>query len=105
MKVASEKDEYEERPVLFDRFVQLKCILVLSTFLLWIFTIFVMYFLGETSGSDGDSDDGYWYTFVELTEKEAKEFVMCWYLTIFVFGMVINCLRIGIIALIAPTCA
>ena len=100
-----EEKKYETRPVLFDYFVQLKCILILSIFLLWIFTIFVMYFFGESSGSDSDFGDGYWYTFVELTADEAEEFVMCWYLAIFVFGTLINCLRVGIIALTAPAIA
>ena len=100
-----EEKKYETRPALFDYFVQLKCILILSIFLLWIFTIFVMYFFGESSGSDSDFNDGYWYTFVELTADEAKEFVMCWYLTIFVFGTLINCLRVGLFALIVPSIA
>ena len=74
-------------------------------FLFWILTICVTYFLGEASGTDSDADKGELYTFVELTEDQAKEFVMCWYLSIFVFSMLINFLRIGIITMIAPGCA
>ena len=74
-------------------------------FLFWILTIGVTYFLGEASGTDSDADKGALYTFVELTPDQANEFVMCWYLSIFVFSMLINCLRIGIISMVAPGCA
>ena len=47
-------------------------------------------------------DEGYWYTFVELTPDEASEFVLCWYLAIFVWGVIINEIRIVIISLMAP---
>jgi len=41
-------------------------------------------------------------TYVELTPDEASEFVMCWYLAIFVWGVIINELRIVIITLLGP---
>ena len=63
------------------------------------------YFLGDASGSDSDEDKGDLYTFVELTPDQANEFVMCWYLSVFVFSILINCLRVGFISLVAPGCA
>ena len=39
---------------------------------------------------------------MELTIPEAREFVMCWYLSIFVWGTLINEIRIFVIALLAP---
>lgn len=47
-------------------------------------------------------DRNYWDAFVELSEEEAEEFVTCWYLAIFVWGVVINEIRIVIITLLAP---
>jgi hypothetical protein len=41
-------------------------------------------------------------TYVELTPDEASEFVMVWYLAIFVWGVVINELRIVICTLLGP---
>ena len=97
-----EKKEMESRPALFDKYLQLKCVCIVFIFILWIITICVTYFLADYSGSNADFEKGDLYTFVELTEDEANEFVMCWYLAIFVWGFLINELRIVIISLLAP---
>ena len=97
-----EEKEMESRPALFDKYLQLKCVCIVFIFILWIITICVTYFLADYSGSNEDFEKGDLYTFVELTEDEANEFVMCWYLAIFVWGFLINELRIVIISLLAP---
>lgn len=90
------------RPVLFDKWLQLKCVLILFIFIFWIATIVISYFLMDYAGTNADFADGDLYTFVELTPDEAQEFVMCWYLAIFVWGVIMNEIRIVIISLMAP---
>ena len=95
-------NEYEHLPVLFDRWLQLKCILIFFIFVFWVTAIVVTYYLGDYAGTDADFDKGDLYTFVELTVPNAREFVMCWYLSIFIWGTLINEIRIFVIALLAP---
>ena len=68
--------------------------------MIWIVALIVTVILGDYAGKTGETN--YIETFVELTEDEAIEFVMCWYLAIFVWGIIINELRIVIISLMAP---
>lgn len=88
--------------MLFDRWLQLKLISVFLIFGFWTAAIVITFYLADFSGYNGDMDEGYWYTFVELTPDEASEFVLCWYLAIFVWGVIINEIRIVIISLMAP---
>ena len=94
--------EYDHQPVLFDRWLHLKCVLVFFMFVFWAFAIVVNILLADFSGTDSDFDKGYIYTFAELTVSEAEEFVICWFLATFVWGTLINLIRIFVIALLAP---
>lgn len=96
----SKEKEYDTRPALFDKWLQLKCISILFIFIFWVVAIVITYFLGVYSGSNKETSDI--ESFVELTVDEANEFVMCWYLAIFFWGPIINYIRIVIIALVAP---
>ena len=88
------------RPALFDRWLQLKLVLIVLFYMIWIVALIVTLVLGQYSGKTGETS--YIETFVELTPAQAQEFVMCWYLAIFVWGIIINELRIVIISLMAP---
>lgn len=56
--------------------------------------------MSDYSGKTGDTDGI--QTLVELTPDEAKEFVIVWFLAIFVWGVILNELRIVIITILAP---
>ena len=88
------------RPALFDRWLQLKLVLIVLFYMIWIAALVASYYLSLYSGKTGETS--YIETFVELTPDEANEFVLCWYLAIFVWGIIINELRIVIISLMAP---
>ena len=94
--------EYDHQPVLFDRWLHLKCVLVFFMFVFWAFAIVANIMLADFSGTDSDFNKGYIYTFAELTVPEAQEFVECWFLATFVFSTLINFIRIIVIALLAP---
>ena len=97
------KEDDGIRPVLFDKWLQLKCVSLLFIFIFWMVTLAVCYLLVDYSGSnDPAKGTGSLYTFVELTESEAEEFMTCWFLAIFVWGVIINEIRIVIISLMAP---
>ena len=88
------------RPALIDQFIYCKLVFIVFCFLFWVFTITVTFMLTNYAGRNDDPKG--LRTFVELTPDEAKEFVMTWYLAIFIWGEVINELRIVVISLMAP---
>jgi hypothetical protein len=97
----AEEDEYEfVRPALFDRFLQCKLVAVILLWLFWMFTLGMTFVLAVYSGND-EVKEGI-EAFVELTPKEANEFVLVWYMSILVWGVLLNELRIVIISLLAP---
>lgn len=85
---------------MLDSWIYVKMVIVTFVFLFWIMVVFVTITLADYSGKTGESSD--LETFVELTPDEAISFTLSWFLTIFVWGNVINELRIVIISLLAP---
>jgi len=98
-----EDEETEEfvRPALFDRFLQCKLVGLVLIYLFWMFALAMTAVLGIESGNDEDKTD-FIKSFVELTPQQANEFVMVWFMSIFVWGVLLNELRIVIISLLAP---
>ena len=96
------QDNLEEfvRPALFDRCLQCKLVGIVLFWLFWLFTLGMTAILAVYSGND-EVKEGLEH-FVELTPSQASEFVMVWYLSIFVWGVLLNELRIVIISLLAP---
>lgn len=74
--------------------------MIVLIMLFWVAAIGITYQLGVWAGTTGEDNDT--ETFVELTPSEADEFVLTWFLAIFVWGVIINELRIVIISLMAP---
>ena len=57
------------RPALFDRWLQLKLVLIVLFYLIWIVSLIVTIVLGQYAGKTGETS--YIETFVELTPAQA----------------------------------
>ena len=93
------------RPALFDRFVQCKVVGLVLIFAFWVLAIILSIELGTLSGIEYEEKDrkaDAWKDFILLSPDQATEFVFVWYLTIFVWGVILNEVRIIIISLLAP---
>ena len=93
------------RPALFDRFVQCKVVGLVLIFAFWALAIMLSIELGTLSGieyKDEERAADAMKDFILLTPDQATEFVFVWYLTILVWGVILNELRIVIISLLAP---
>ena len=56
----------------------------------------------QKSGKELQTGDSFFDDIVYLTDEDASEFVMSWYLAIFGWGIIINELRIIVISFLAP---
>jgi len=97
--------EFFVRPALFDRFLWCKLVGMLIIFSFWMLAIYISINFGNDSGIELPKNklrDDPIENFIFLNPEQATEFVLTWYLTIFVWGVILNELRILIISLLAP---
>jgi len=74
-------------------------------FLFWIISIILTIVLMDISGKQYTADEmagDPMKDLIFLTPAEAQEFVIAWFLAIFVWGVILNEVRILIITLMAP---
>ena len=93
------------RPALFDKFLWCKLVLMILLMLFWILAIVATLVLGDLCGIEYSKEErraDAAKDFILLTPDQATEFVLVWFLTIFVWGVILNELRILIITLLAP---
>jgi len=94
------------RAALFDRFLQFKLAGLILIYALWALAIFVSIQMSQYSGKDFPEEQKpnleFYYTLMVLTKEEANDLLLTWFLAIFVWGVIINELRIVVISILAP---
>lgn len=91
----------EIRPALIDNWIYFKLVFIVFAFIFWVLTIVVMFILTDWAGRNDEPRETL-EAYIELTPDEATQFVYTWYLAIFIWGEVLNEIRIVVISLMAP---
>jgi hypothetical protein len=95
----------EPKATLFDEYYLLKALFVILIYILFFLTVGLSIFFWLESGTKLEDLPGTLH-FVELTRDEAIEVVVCWYSSIFIWGMLVyNNLRVWIVSMFAPLTA
>lgn len=81
--------------------MQLKLVFIISLFVFWFFTVAISIVFVIFSAQTVDEESS--TKMLEMTEKDATDFVKTWYLAVFLWGYVIfNGLRVYLVSLLAP---